>query len=177
MMRRILSWLTSKLDPPRVLASRDGLSPYLSRWYLTPSPRMSDGSWPWTPGGGPRDGIVWPMREFGIYLHQFHRGDDDTDLHNHPWRWAVSIILAGGYIEERRTADDHVDVRTVRPGRINIIRASDFHRVELLERDAWSFFIAGPKFSSWGFWNRTTKRFLPWRQFIEQRRKPREAVS
>ena len=33
----------------------------------------------------------------GVYLHRFHRPDIDQHLHNHPWRWAASLILNGSY--------------------------------------------------------------------------------
>lgn len=170
LIRRALHALVGLLPAPRVIFDRAGTSPYLSRYYVTPGPRMPDGSSPWNATGGPREGIVWPQRELGVYLHRFHRGDDDQELHNHPWKWAVSFILAGGYREERRTKDDRVETRVVLPGDVNVIRGDDFHRVDLLEEDAWSLFIAGPKASSWGFWDRFSKGFLPWREFIAWKR-------
>ena len=170
-VRSLLNALVARLAPPRVLMDRAGGSPYLSRWYLTAGPTMPDGSSPWTPAGAPREGIVWPGDSgFAVHLHGFHRGDDDLDLHNHPWKWSFSFILAGGYREERRTADNRVETRIVRPGHVNIIRGSDYHRVELLEDDAWSIFVTGPKASSWGFWNRVTKKVTPWREFIREKR-------
>ena len=36
-----------------------------------------------------------------VYLHRFLRGDEDRELHNHPW-YAISLILVAGYLEERR---------------------------------------------------------------------------
>lgn len=165
-----LRWLTWRLPPPRIIKDRNGRSPYLSRWYLIGAPKMPDGSWAFDLNGNPRPGALWSRKRFGVYLHRFHSGDDERELHNHPWRWAVAVILAGGYVEERRDGD-RVVVRRVRPGRVNVIRSSDFHRVDLFGRDAWSLFIAGPKFQGCGFWNRVSKRFWPWREFITQLRK------
>jgi len=159
------------LGKPRVIFDRGGRSPYLSRYYLVGAPTMPDGSWPFDALGAPREGAVWPNKALGVYLHHFHKGDDEPELHNHPWRLAVSLVLAGGYVEERREADDTVTTRVVRPGAVNVIRSTTFHRVELLDgREAWTLFVVGPKFTGWGFWSRTSKEFTPWREFINARR-------
>jgi hypothetical protein len=171
-MRSFLKWLSTKLPSPQIIYDRNVFSPYLSRWYLLGAPRMPDKSWVFDKNGVPKEGAMWNKQSIGIYLHRFHRDDDELELHNHPWRWAVSIVLVGGYIEERRGKNDVVRVRIVRPWRINFIRAEDFHRVDLIEQDAWTLFFVGPKFTGWGFWNRDTKKFLPWRQFISQLRDP-----
>jgi hypothetical protein len=75
-VRRLLEWLTSKLSPPRVIWDRMGTSKYLSRWYLTGRPTMPDGSEPFLPDGAPKIGVIVPSG-IGVYLHKFHRGDDD----------------------------------------------------------------------------------------------------
>ena len=81
-----------------------------------------------------------------------HRSDDDRELHNHPWENSTSLILWGGYREERLDADGTVRVRTYRPWSINRIGANDFHRVELLDpRGCLTLFIAGKRQQSWGF--------------------------
>jgi hypothetical protein len=171
-MRALLQWLTSHMSNPRVIYDRNGRSPYLSRWYILGAPKMPDGSPVFDRIGAPREGAVWPIKGVGVYIHRFHQGDDEPELHNHPWRWAVSLILAGGYIEERRDPDDRVRTRKIRPWTINFIRSGDFHRVDLLGEDAWSLFVAGPKFQGWGFWNRHSGRFWPWREFITPLRDP-----
>jgi len=168
---RLLAKLSARLAPPRVIYDRAGRSPYLSRYYLFGGPTMPDGSPPFEADGATRVGCAWPARGFGLYLHRFHRGDDDAELHNHPWRVAVSIILAGGYHEERRVGE-RVERRLVKPGDVNVIFADDFHRVDLVEDEAWSLFVAGPKLQGWGFWDRVSGRFTPWRQFITAKRDP-----
>lgn len=151
MMRSLLHRLVRRMPDPRVIFDRDGVSPYLSRWYLKQHDRG---------------------RGIARFLHCFHRGDDDLELHNHPWEWSVAFILSGGYREERRVGDD-VIVRELRPGSINIIRADDFHRVDLYSDESWSLFIAGPQTGrGWGFWNRETGEFTPWREFITRKRGP-----
>jgi hypothetical protein len=139
---------------PRIIMDREGGSVYLERYYIF---------------GGPSEDGEWADAPIGVYLHRFRRSDDDQDLHNHPWEGSVSFILAGGYDEERRIGDDVVS-RRFDPFSFNIIHANDFHRVDLLEQDAWSIFVVGRKAQSWGFWNRTTKLFMPWREFIAKKR-------
>lgn len=174
MIRTLLSLLAAKLPPPRIIFDRAGKSPYLSRWYLLGRPTMPDGSHPFTEDGSPKEGILDPDRLFAVFLHKFHRGDDDAELHNHPWKWALSLVLSGGYREERRRGAPErggaVSIRTVFPWTLNLIHHDTFHRVDLLGEDAWSLFLAGPREKTWGFWNRSTGRYMPWRDFITWRR-------
>lgn len=105
-----------------------------------------------------------------VFLHQFHRPDGDMELHNHPWGIALCLVLFGGYYEERRTGDG-VITRIVRPGTINWITANTFHRVAALRSgESWSLVVASPITQSWGFWDRETNIYIPWRDFISQKR-------
>ncbi len=133
----------------------DEKSPYLGRYYLLRRrwlPKMV------------RD------RAHSVYLHYFYRGDSDIELHNHPWGVSISLILTGGYVEERRT-DHGVVTRRIRPGSINIIRAHDFHRVTLLKpaKGSWTLFVAGPRTQDWGFWHPGTGVYTDQQTFIDQR--------
>lgn len=176
MLATLLEWIASKLPAPRVIYDRAGVSAYLSRWYLLGAPFMPDGSHPFDEHGDPRPGIQDPDRPFAVYLHKFHRGDEDLELHNHPWRWSVALVLSGGYREERRRGAPEkggwVFVREVRPPAINLIHHDTFHRVTLLEKTAWSIFVAGPREKGWGFWNRSSGVFTPWREFLTMKRDP-----
>jgi hypothetical protein len=104
--RSVLRWITGRLPFPRVIYDRAGLSEYLSRWYLYGVPTASDGKPVFNEIGRKRPGIEVTERDgpLATYLHRFHRGDDDYELHSHPWKISVALILAGGYIEERRVA-------------------------------------------------------------------------
>jgi len=101
---------------------------------------------------------AWRLR-----LHHFVRGDQDRELHSHPW-YGVSLILLGGYREEYRETDhDPLGVPTHRvrersygPLSVNVITPETFHRVDLIERDAWTIFLSSPQRGSWGFWSRAT---------------------
>ncbi|MGL4233299.1 MAG: hypothetical protein ACRCWJ_18170 [Casimicrobium sp.] len=95
--KRILYRLSSS-RPLRVI-DEDG-RPYLERYFL--------------------------FRAFGVrcYLHRFVGDDPARGLHDHPWPWALSIILAGWYREHRRDG-----VRIVRW--FNWLNGDRFHRVTL----------------------------------------------
>jgi hypothetical protein len=130
--------------PKRVIAGEAG--PYLERYTLRTFP----------------DGAQ-------IYLHHFLRGDEDEALHSHPWA-GESLVLAGGYREERRVEGDGIEVRTLGPGDRSIIAPDTFHRVDLLDGETcWTLFSAGPRVQSWGFWDRRTKVFTPWTEYLAKR--------
>lgn len=143
-----LKRLVAKL-PHRTIET-DG-RPYLTRWYL----------WPGAPRSGPdENGSKAP---FAVFIHHFHRGDNDRNQHNHPWETSVSLVLVGGYREERGNT-----VRTIRPWSLNVINKNDFHRVDLLEpsKGCWSIFVAGTNVQSWGFKLRGSGAFVPWREHL-----------
>lgn len=157
---RKLCFSVAKRLPYRVIPRPDG-GPYLVRYYLVGA----------TPNDEDRG------RRFKVFLHRFLSGDEEEELHNHPWEHSVSLILTGGYEEERRLGD-FVVRKTVRPGTLNFIDADDFHRVELREDDAWTLFFAGKLTGkSWGFWDRKTKEYIPWREQIFVRRRQRVTVE
>ena len=103
---------------------------------------------------------TWP----GFRLHQIVRSDADRELHDHPFSF-VSIILAGGYIEERPGRPN----RFHGPGSILFRRAEDLHRICIDPRKgpAWTFVLRGPYRRMWGF--RTAKGWMPWHQFIAEK--------
>lgn len=103
-------------------------------------------------------------KTFGVFLHHFVGSDEPDVFHDHPWTWGVSLVLRGGYVEERcdRTGGSLVR-RVLRPGRLNVLRPGDFHRVELRGgRPAWTLFVHGPKVRRWGFLDRVTGAFRLW---------------
>ncbi len=86
-----------------------------------------------------------------MFLHHFVASDSGEAVHSHPWGWSASLILAGGYREERCGPDGHTIVREYRPGDVNVLEADDFHRIDLFESDAWSVFLAGRFEKAWTF--------------------------
>lgn len=155
----MISKTTLKYLPSRVIMARENNKPYMTRYYLLGGPRTNESD----PDAQP----TWGKLPFNLYLHHFHQGDDSPLLHNHPWRWSFSLILKGGYKEER-LVDGKVVKRLYYPGSINSICAMDFHRVDLLEEDCWTLFLAGPKIASWGFVDRDTMFYIPWREYFNE---------
>jgi hypothetical protein len=72
-------------------------------------------------------------------------------VHSHPWGWSASLILAGGYREERCGPSGAVFVREYQPGDVNVLEADDRHRIDLLSADCWSVFLAGHFEKAWRF--------------------------
>jgi hypothetical protein len=149
MIRRLCQWLASFL-PSITIPDTEG-NPYLTRYFLLGQER----------------------KYFNIFLHHFHASDKDHAdngtllLHNHPWRLSLSFILLGGYEEERRQPDDSIIRAQFPAGSFNYINDGHFHRVDLLEGDGWSIFMTGWRRgadSSWGFWDRQTRTYIPFRE-------------
>jgi hypothetical protein len=157
-MIRLVRWLASKLQCRRIEAEDGEL--YLMRFKI----------FGWMPG----DQRHWP---FSIYLHRFVLADLDKAPHSHPWKWAVSLILTGGYREElvvkpsrARFYYGNVPMLTrVRgPGSFGLLRNSTYHRVSRLYGETWTLFIVGPRASSWSFlvpWRGP----VPWRERLAER--------
>ena len=123
MIRRFLLWLTARL-PVKVIG-RD--EPYVEWYHVMTLPRVL---------GGVR-----------VQIHRFVRSDPDG-LHDHPWGWSRSFVLAGWYLEERR---DRTRVRAA--GSTYGMTGDTFHRVHLPAgaRECWTLFIHGPYVKHWGF--------------------------
>jgi len=106
---------------------------------------------------------------FTVYLHEFVRPDEDRDLHNHPWHLSLSLVLSGGYEEERLT-EGGVLCRRLRPGHLNVLRRDDFHRVVRLRgRSTWTLFVSGRYAGPWGFRDRETREYTGFRAYLRAR--------
>jgi hypothetical protein len=105
-----------------------------------------------------------------VYLHHIILPDQDERhvLHNHPWRWAMSFVLNGWYVEERaRTSGAHY-CRTIGHSIPNALEADTFHRITDVSPDCWTLFMVGPKQQGWGF-DVPEKGFVPWRARLAER--------
>lgn len=105
----------------------------------------------------------------GIFLHRMDAPDPGLDLHDHPWTF-LSIILWGGYIEERALcrsapllahAAEVLDDKIPRGETVErrrwlswrVMRLDQCHRITALTRPrVWSLVIVGPYRRSWGFY-------------------------
>jgi len=134
---------------------RSDTKKYLTRWYLV----------------GPWFRWIFNCRP---YLHHFW-ASDDKEFHSHRWKKSWSLVLWGGYREQRKTplptgvsvgrfADGKIimqsewfdDSQVLRPLSLNRLDSDCFHRVDLLNerRGAWTLFLAGPHDETkpdWGF--------------------------
>lgn len=133
-------------------------------------------------------GYEWRL-PCALFLHRFVRPDNEERgvLHTHPWKWSVSLVLSGGYTEERinrefaagplasRFADAAWrrrfkvwHLRRVLPWRLNVFRAGSAHRIAELHGECWTLFLVGPKAGSWGFLV-PGRGFVPWRERCAER--------
>ena len=169
-------WRYAELSPHgnKLITANNAGDPYLLRVYLTAD----------------RDELKSQLSRLGIknslalsvltmarpYLHHFFRGDEDREVHNHPWQRSVSIILTSGYKEYRwLPALKRFNTSYLRPGSINYIRRNDFHRVELYgDQGCWTLFTSiGRVMESngrdWSFLNTTTGELTPWGAWVQDR--------
>src|ERR1700684_2124229 len=77
---------------------------YMHRFYLWGAPSMPDGSSPFGEFGGVLPAAT-RTKGTQAFVHKIVDSDDRSALHNHPWEWACSLILFGGYNEDRYFAD------------------------------------------------------------------------
>lgn len=136
---------------PGVLITRKGNLPYLWRFYFEDK-------------GAEEAQLNASMSRYGFFLHRFVDGDELDEVHSHPWEYCISLILTGGYSEQRcvwkldeaRDGVMYVKLSDFKdeihlPFSINVIRHCDMHRVTLLDGPAWTLFFHGPRVSTWGF--------------------------
>lgn len=157
-LERAIAIVTAAIGAPRVIRTADG-RPYLSRWYVL-GRRPTVDAW-----GNVNDDPARDALPVEVYMHRFHASDDDRALHSHPWKWAIAIVLRGGYLERLRVGDGWIE-RPRRPGAITLLTAEDFHHVTLIGDESWSLFIAGPKSGSWSFWDPMRRARAPWRLYL-----------
>lgn len=132
MLSRLLYGLTAHL-PARLITKDE--RPYLERYHLlTIEGRLH------------------------AYLHRFVDADGDDALHDHPWDWAYSLVLSGGYVEQRLEAVDpreptgvRLSFKTRGPGSWRVMGRDDWHRVVDVSPGTWTLFVHGPWAHAWGF--------------------------
>ena len=119
--------------------------PYLTRYYL-----IGDGT----------------GRGFELYLHHIQRKDPGRWLHNHPWRWFLSIVLFGSYQQKVRRPATEAEAKTKRVRFINLFRGQDnYHGItEIPDKGVWSLVFVPPKTKVdllWGFWDESQECHIP----------------
>ena len=137
---------------------RDDGKPYMTRYAIHG----------WMPEDG--EDKKYPL---SIYLHQFHTPDYDPAPHSHPWAWARSLVLTGGYTEKRLVLPRpgvavEVEVTSqVKAGDLNRLEPDTYHVITELHGETWTLFSAGPKLGTWGFW--VDGKLVPWRDRVRAR--------
>lgn len=131
--RHAVDWLFTRTHRVALLRDPDLIvgtehDPYLRRWWLIPRNRF-----------------------LNVYLHCFHRSDDDRALHDHPW-WSLSLLLHGRYVEQTIAVGGIHHRCAYHAGAWRWRSAKFSHRVEIVPGErCWTLFITGPVIREWGF--------------------------
>jgi hypothetical protein len=159
----------------KLITANDAGDPYLLRTYMTPTRETLRGFFSEVVGIQSQR-VLSALSAPRTYLHYFFRGDEDREVHNHPFNKSVSVILTGGYKEYLwNSRRQKFDVRNKLPGSVNYIRRNDFHRVELFDNQGcWTLFTTfGRAMPSngqdWHFLDTTTGEMTPWARWEEKR--------
>lgn len=143
---RLAKWLRYR-NKTRMIMDRAGDEPYLERFYLL------------------------NLRPIGrIVIHCFWKSDDDGGLHDHPWRFAASKIIVGGYYEYR---EDGSKTWCNSKTPMRWFGGKYLHRVELQNEGdrVWTLFIMGPRYRKWGFVPfGSDGKWVYWKDYIAQKR-------
>lgn len=150
MMQRLCQWLSRRLRVTEQghLLHADG-SLYMGRWEFF------------------RSRLFWPR------LHYIATPDLDRHLHDHPASF-FSLVLAGGYAEERPATIDpcfrpdvgkEATIKSWRgPGSFAFRRACDRHKISYVLPNTYTLFIFfGGKQHWWGFYTPAGKIF--WKDY------------
>lgn len=128
----------------KVIYDKDG-EKYLTRFYLVPK-----------------------NNTFNVYLHWFHKGDDDRAPHDHPWH-SWSVLLWGSMVEEIYDEfTGETDVRTIWPCYVYRRTPVHNHIIHLVSRRALTLFVTGRRTREWGFW--TKKGWMHNEEFLNEHR-------
>ncbi len=91
-----------------------------------------------------------------VVLHRFLSCDGEQGVHNHPWRYGLSVVLRGGYVEER-AFDLHPKrgalVRTRCVNWLSVVNGNTFHRIARIKPGTWTLFMHTRRdhAKGWGF--------------------------
>ena len=97
---------------------------------------------------------------FSIMLHWLLKADPQPDLHDHPNDF-VSLVLRGGYTEERQNPRGGISNRRIRF--YNILKAESRHRIVAVKRQTVTLVFANRVRRTWGFWR--DGKFIEWREY------------
>lgn len=171
MFDRIANWLIARAKKTPYFHLND----YMLRWWLVPYRHQGDAAF--AHGIGPvsfwRRPIAWVLQRFdiAIRIHEIMRSDKANEFHDHPWDY-ITVILKGGYVEERPVYHDGMYNGTRREwhgaGSVLFRRATDWHRLEVVPGvPCVTLFITFKYRQKWGFL--TTRDYKTYyRDFLNQ---------
>lgn len=82
-----------------------------------------------------------------LFIHWIRLPDGDRHMHNHPWPDSWSLILWGGYEEERSDGRP----RKYGIGDVSRFYPHTYHRITKVKPFTITLFCAGPRTRDWGF--------------------------
>lgn len=106
--------------------------------------------------------LFFLKRPVSICLHNFHRGDEDPDPHDHPFSF-ISFLLIGSY---REYAEDNTYILRKRFS-IAYRPATHRHRVQPTTDRCWTLCIKRKALREWGFWHHGT--FIFWKDYLRSK--------
>lgn len=101
-------------------------------------------------------------RRVSVCLHNFHRGDEDPDCHDHPFSF-FSLLLIGSY---REYAEDN-SYKLRRRFSIAYRPATHRHRVQPTTDRCWTLCIKRDAQRPWGFWS--SGKFIHWQDYLRSK--------
>jgi hypothetical protein len=107
-----------------------------------------------------------PLLDRRMMLHRIHRPDEDSEMHDHPWKNARFLILSGGYTEVRLVEDEPTEF-TYGEGDVNVLDWTTYHRIVDLKPNTWTLGLIGERVQDWGFLCDGEK--VPWQEFFRRK--------
>ena len=142
------------------------LEGYMNRWWLVPyvgaGSAMATGCG-WVSWKRPFTRLLQCLG-VAIRVHEILRSDLGRDPHDHPWPY-ITVILRGGYWEERYQGTEMVSLKWHGPGSVLMRAATDLHRLCLpAGTTTHTLFMTGRYKQRWGFM--TAKGKVPHNEYL-----------
>jgi hypothetical protein len=102
---------------------------------------------------------------FALYVHHFHRSDNDRHVHDHPWTF-VTWLLSRGYWEhvpELPMFPGGTQVRFWRARFSVLYRPAEWKHWVEIERPVWTLVLRLRRRREWGFW--THLGWIDWKTY------------
>ena len=142
-LRHPLDLFMDRIGRKRIIYDRDGVNPYMIRYYL------------WRK---PSEGKSYK----NLFFHKILRSDSDEHLHSHPWNWS-SFILWGFYKEELVSGK----IKIWLPLSFRIRKAEFYHRLTL-KKPVYSLFWHDVRKRDWDFLVDGEK--VNWEKYLRERK-------